>query len=498
MINYMKKSKSIPLDQTDVLIIGAGIMGTTLASILKELDSNLRVDIVESLNNPALESSQALNNAGTGHAGYCELNYTPLLPNGKVDIQKAIQVNSGFEVSLQYWSYLAKKYRLFSPNKFIKRVPHISLVNGDKDKAYLKERYLALKNNPLFKTIEFSSDFETISKWIPLLKTKKAQKNYAATKVEIGTDLNFGEITYQLISILKTKKNFYLHINHQVTDINEGNDGLWSVELNNTKKIQAKFIFIASGGNSLKLLQKAKIYEQRSYAGFPINGQWLVCKNPKVVALHNAKVYGKAEIGSPPMSLPHLDLRIINGKKILMFGPFASFTFKFLISGSLIDFISSIKFHNIKTLFIVFLKEWSLLIYLIKQNFKSHKSRLADLRKFYPNANAKDWQLENAGIRVQIMKKPNLGSPKLEFGTEIIFSGNNSLAALLGASPGASISVKSMIEVIEKCFLHQKKLTTWKIKLKKIIPSYGVDLVKNPKLLKKIRSDNQRALGINL
>ena len=498
MFNYMKKSKNIPLYETDVLIIGAGIMGATLGSILKELDSSLRVDIVESLNNPALESSKALNNAGTGHAGYCELNYTPLLPNNKIDIQKAIQINSGFELSLQYWSYLTKKYHLFSPNKFIKRVPHISLVNGNEDRAYLKKRYLALKNNPLFKTIEFSSDFKTISKWIPLLKTKKSPKEYAATKVEIGTDLNFGEITYQLISILKTKKNFYLHTNYKVTDLNETKDGLWSVEINNVEKMQAKFIFIASGGNSLKLLQKAKIYEQRSYAGFPVNGQWLVCKNPKIVALHKAKVYGKAEIGSPPMSLPHLDFRIINGEKILMFGPFASFTFKFLISGSLFDFISSIKFHNLKTLCIVFLKEWPLLIYLIKQNFKSHKSRLADLRKFYPDANAEDWQLENAGIRVQIMKKPNIGTPKLEFGTEIIFSGKNNLAALLGASPGASISVKSMIEVIEKCFLNKKKSIAWKSKIKKMIPSYEVNLVKNPKLLKKIRSDNQRTLGINL
>lgn len=495
MINYMK---NISLYKTDVLIIGAGIMGATLASILKEIDSNLRVDIVESLNNPALESSQASNNAGTGHAGYCELNYTPILPNNKVDIQKAIQINSGFELSLQYWSYLTKKYHIFSPDKFIKRVPHISLVNGNSNIAYLKKRYLALKNNPLFKTMEFSNNFKTISKWIPLLKTKKTPKGYAATKVAIGTDVNFGEITYQLISILKTKKNFQLHTSHKVTDINETKDGLWLVKVNNANKIKAQFIFIASGGNSLKLLQKTNIYQQTSYAGFPINGQWLVCKNPKVVELHKAKVYGKAEKGSPPMSLPHLDLRIINGKKVLMFGPFASFTFKFLISGSFFDFISSIKFHNIKTLFIVFLKEWYLLIYLIKQNFKSHENRIADLKRFYPDANINDWQLENAGIRVQIMKKPKIGTPKLEFGTEIIFSSKNNLAALLGASPGASISVQLMIEVIEKCFLNDKRSIIWKRKIKKIIPFYEVDLIKNPKLLKKIRSENQRILGINL
>ena len=492
----MLKSKNILLRETDVLIVGAGIMGATLASILKELDSNLRVDLVEALNTPALESSQALNNAGTGHAGYCELNYTPLLSNNKIDIQKAIQINAGFEISLQYWSYLTKKYRLFIPDQFIKRVPHISLVKGHKNIAYLKKRYLALKNNPLFKAIEFSSNIKTIEKWIPLLKGKESVKKYAATKVESGTDVNFGEITSQLISILKTKKNFHLRTRHKVLNINEHKDGSWLVKLNDHREIKSKFIFIASGGNSLKLLQKTSIYEQISYAGFPINGQWLVCKDPLVVAMHQAKVYGKAVLGSPPMSIPHLDLRNIDGEKILMFGPFASFTFKFLISGSFFDLISSVKFHNLKTLWIVFLKEWPLLIYLIKQNFKTHKNRMADLRQFYPDANSKDWHLENAGIRVQIMKKTKKDGPKLEFGTEIIYSKKNNLAALLGASPGASISVQSMVDVVEKCLIKKKKLNAWKGKIKKMIPSYGVDLVKNPTLLKKIRTQNQKILGI--
>jgi malate dehydrogenase (quinone) len=493
----MTKSKNILIFETDVLVVGSGIMGATLASILKEIEPTLRVDIVEALNTPALESSHAYNNAGTGHAGYCELNYTPLLPNNKIDIQKAIQINAGFEMSLQYWSYLTKKYRLFLPDKFIKRVPHISLVNGDKNIAYLKKRYFALKNNPLFKTIEFSSNFKTIEKWIPLLKSKKSVKKYAATKVESGTDVDFGEITFQLISILKTKKNFYLRTEHKVLDLNEDEDGSWLAKLNDDKEIKSKFVFIASGGNSLKLLQKTKVFEQIGYAGFPISGQWLVCKDPLVVAMHSAKVYGKADIGSPPMSMPHLDLRIINGEKILMFGPFASLTSKFLISGSFFDLISSVKFHNLKTLCIVFLKEWPLLIYLIKQNLKTHKNRMSDLRQFYPDAKSNDWHLEDAGIRVQIMKKTKKDGPKLEFGTEIIYSKQNNLAALLGASPGASISVQSMIHVVEKCLIKKERLSRWKSKIKKMIPSYDLDLEKNPKLLKKIRSTNQKILGIN-
>ena len=213
----MQKSKIDRPYESDALIVGAGIMGATLASILKEIDSDLRVDIVEAHDSPAQESSEAYNNAGTGHAGYCELNYTPLLSNNKIDIEKAVQINSGFEISLQYWSYLTKKYRLFSPSKFIKRVPHISLVNDDKNIVFLKKRYLALKNNPLFSSIEFSSNYKTITKWIPLLKTKKSRKKYAATKVEIGTDINFGKITYELISILNTKKIFiYIPIKKQL------------------------------------------------------------------------------------------------------------------------------------------------------------------------------------------------------------------------------------------------------------------------------------------
>jgi malate dehydrogenase (quinone) len=494
----MQKNPSNTSYETDILIIGAGIMGATLASLLKELDAHLQIDLVEALDRPALESSEAFNNAGTGHAGYCELNYTPMISKNKINIQKAVEINANFEMSLQYWGYLSKKYPSFSPKKFIRRVPHISLVNGDKNIAYLKKRYLALKNNPLFKTMEFSNDFKKIENWIPLLRNKNKIINYAATKVECGTDVNFGEITHQLISILKNKKNFHIQTNHKVSDIKKNIDGSWSIELNKNKKIKAKFIFIASGGNSIALLQKTKIDEQYSYAGFPVNGQWLVCKNPKITSMHNAKVYGKTSIGSPPMSMPHLDLRIINGEKILMFGPFASFTPRFLISGSFFDFISSIKLHNLKTLCVVFFKEWPLLIYLIKQNFKTHKNRMADLRQFYPEAKDEDWHLENAGIRVQVMKKSKANNRNLEFGTEIIFSKNNNLAALLGASPGASIAVKSMIEVIENCFLTKKNSITWKNKIKKMIPSYGVDLVKNPTLLKKIRSLNQRTLGISL
>lgn len=491
----MLKSKTIQFYETDVLIIGAGIMGATLASIIKEIDSNSKIILVEAQNNPSLESSKAEHNAGTGHAGYCELNYTPLTHNNKIDIKKALKINIEFETSLQYWAYLANKYKSFNPKRFIKRMSHLSLVSNDKNIAYLKKRYIALKKNFCFNAIEFSSDFKTIKKWMPLLGNAKIK--YAATRVKGGTDVNFGEITNQLLQILNAKENFNLYTNCVANNFHQNKDKTWTINLSDGKTIKANFVFIASGGSSLKLLQKTGIPEQFGYAGFPVNGQWLVCEDPKIVAMHESKVYGKAGIGSPPMSMPHLDLRIIDGKKIIMFGPFASFTFKFLISGSFFDLIRSIKLHNLKTLFIIFFKEWALLKYLIKQNFKTHNDRLKDLREFYPEADSKDWHLRNAGIRVQIMKRTKKDGAKIEFGTEIIFSKDKSLAALLGASPGASISVHSMINVIERCFLNKKNSREWKAKIRQMIPSYGFDLARNSGLLKKIRVSNEKILGLN-
>jgi malate dehydrogenase (quinone) len=483
--------------ETDVLIIGSGIMGTTLASIINEVNDDLKVTIVEKLDKSGLESSHAFNNAGTGHAGYCEVNYTPILSNNKININKALKINSDFETSLQYWAYLARKYRSFNPKYFIKNTPHISLVSGDQNIAYLKKRYMALKKTIFFRQMEYTNNFKKIVNWIPLLGSNPTQKKYVATRVKNGTDVNFGEITKQLIAILNTKKYFNLYKNCEAKNIYQNKDKTWTVNLGDKKTIIANFIFIASGGGALTLLQKTGIPEQKGYSGFPVNGQWLICEDPKIVAMHESKVYGKAEIGSPPMSMPHLDLRIIDGKKIIMFGPFASFTFKFLISGSFFDLVRSIKLHNLKTLFIIFFKEWALLKYLIKQNFKTHNDRLKDLREFYPEADGKDWYLRDAGIRVQIIKRTKKEGAKIEFGTEIIFSSDKSLAALLGASPGASISVHSMINIIERCFLNKKNSRQWKAKIRHMIPSYGLDLARNSGLLKKIRANNEKILGLN-
>jgi malate dehydrogenase (quinone) len=488
--------------KTDVLIIGAGIMGATLAALLKELDPNIQIDLIEKLENTGLESSNTLNNAGTGHAGYCELNYTPQMPNGSINIQKALEINSKFEISLQFWSYLSKKYTSFKPKNFISKVPHISIVRGKKDVEFLKNRYLALKKNHLFNQIEFTTNPSIIHKWAPLVASKNMSEPIGATRFKSGSDIDFGSLTKELIKILAPKKYFKLHKNLEALSIKKFDRHRWRVTTKGaiSKKeinFKANFVFITSGGDSLRLLQRTNIPEQLGYAGFPVNGKWLICNNPKINLQHTAKVYGKAQIGSPPMSMPHMDLRVVNGRRVLLFGPFASFTCKFLNSGSQFDLIKSIKFHNIKPIVSVLLREWKLLIYLIKQTIQSNTFRMNELRRFYPEANCQDWTLISAGKRVQIIKPSKKFGGTLEFGTEIIFNTENNLAALLGASPGASVSASSMIEIIEKCFKEKIKTKHWQGKLKKIIPVSSAQLIKDPNLVHKIRTTAFKMLYLN-
>ena len=489
-------------NQTDCLIIGGGIMGLTLASIIKELDSSIKIDLYEKLYDIGLESSEALNNAGTGHAGYCELNYTPMGKDGKLNIQKALEINSKYEITLQYWSYLSRKYKSFKPKKFIQRTPHVSLVFGDQHIDFLKKRYLLLKKHHLFKSIKFSQNRKEISQWANLtIIGRNPHQKVAATIVKEGTDIDFGAATKALLSTLKNKKDFQIHLSQEILTIKEVKDNLWEVSVRNNisgniKKTFAKFIFIGAGGNAIRLLQKSGIREQKGYAGFPVSGQWLVCSNKKIVGQHNAKVYGMAPEGSPPMSVPHLDLRIINGKKTLLFGPYAGFTFKFLKTGSYLDLIKSLKLKNFFPMIYVLVHNWKLFNYLIRESFQSKHNRMDLLKNFYPEAEEKDWSIKIAGQRVQIIKPDSSITGQLEFGTEVLVSKNKKLAALLGASPGASVAVDSMIKVIEQCFSERLLENRFKNKMKEMIPSYGQDLITNRRLLEKIRLSSHRTLGI--
>jgi len=479
--------------QVDVLLIGAGAMSSTLGMLLKQLDPSLKMAMVEKLDQVAQESTDALNNAGTGHAAYCELNYTPQREDGSIDTTKALHINSAFEQSLQFWSYLVEEGSLPAPQKFINSTPHCSFVWGEENVAFLRKRYETLSEHHLFSDMEYTEDPAKITEWMPLvMKSRKEGEKVAATRVAYGSDVNFGELSRCLVNNLTKQEDFDLYLNHAVEGLNQGVKGDWRVVLKDTAAgqrtvIDAKFVFIGAGGAALTLLQKSGIKEGKGYGGFPVSGQWLICNNPEVIEQHNGKVYGKPPLGAPPMSVPHLDTRIINGKKALLFGPFAGFTTKFLKKGSFLDLPCSVKFNNLRPLMSVGVSNLDLTRYLISESMQSHEARVQALSKYFPEAKAEDWQLSIAGQRVQIIKKNPKGGGKLEFGTEVIVSEDKTVAALLGASPGASTAVQAMMTIVERAFPQLMASDEGQRMIKAMIPSYGKTLAEDAELLKEVR-----------
>ena len=488
--------------KADVILIGAGIMSATLGTLLKELEPEWNIKVFEKLENAGEESSNERNNAGTGHAALCELNYTTERPDGSVDIKKAIDINEQFQVSMQLWSYLVNNKLIHNPQDFIMPLPHISMVQGEQNIAFLKKRFETMSTNPLFKGMEFTDDPVKLMAWMPLMmQNRPLTEPIAATKVDAGTDINFGALTRMLFDYLQTK---YVDVQYKqnVDNIERKNDGSWELKVKNIdngniEHHKAKFVFIGGGGGSLHLLQKSGIPEGKRIGGFPVSGIFMMCNNPEVIAQHHAKVYGKAKVGAPPMSVPHLDTRFIDNKKSLLFGPFAGFSPKFLKAGSVFDLTTSLKYHNILSMLAAGVKEVSLTKFLIQQVMLSKEQCMKGLREFIPNAKSNDWDFISAGQRVQVIKDTEThGKGTVQFfGTEMIANADGSLAALLGASPGASTSVHAMIEVIEKCF--PERIEEWKPKIKEMIPSYGVSLMESPELLHDIHTSTAQTLGLN-
>ncbi|HEY9577935.1 MAG TPA: malate dehydrogenase (quinone), partial [Pseudobacillus sp.] len=457
--------------------------------------------VFEKLDQAGEESSNEWNNAGTGHAALCELNYTVEKPDGSVDISKAIKINEQFQVSMQFWSYLVNSKLLNNPQDFIMPLPHISMVQGEQNVEFLKKRFEEMTKNPLFKGMEFSDNPEKLKEWIPLImEDRSVDEAIAATKIDTGTDVNFGALTRMLFDHLKTQ-NVDINYKHSVEGVKRTKDGLWEVKVHDIDGCKmeyhtAKFVFLGAGGGSLELLQKAGIPEGKHIGGFPISGLFLVCKNQEVVEQHHAKVYGKAKVGAPPMSVPHLDTRYIDNKKSLLFGPFAGFSPKFLKNGSNMDLIASVKPHNITTLLAAGIKEMALTKYLIQQLLLSKEQRMNELRDFIPNAKTEDWDIVVAGQRVQVIKDTEAGGKgTLQFGTEVVSAADGSVAALLGASPGASTAVHVMLQVINKCF--PQHMNEWEQKIKEMIHSYGMSLMQNPELLEEVHESTAQTLGLS-
>lgn len=483
----------------DIILIGAGIMSATLGTMLKELMPNCNITIFEKLDKAGEESSNVWNNAGTGHSALCELNYTTERSDGSIDISKALNVNEHFQLSKQFWSYLVNNNLISNPNDFIMPLPHISLVHGEDNVEFLHKRYEALKENPLFEGMEFTDEVDTLNDWIPLImEDRDVTEPIAATKVDEGTDVNFGSLTNKLLDHLEGL-GVTIQYNSTVEDIQQMNDGLWEVRVRNYEHDtlafhNADFTFIGAGGAALPLLQKTGIPESKHIGGFPVSGLFMVCNNPEVIKEHNSKVYGKAKVGAPPMSVPHLDTRYIDGERSLMFGPFAGFSPKFLKTGSNLDLIGSVKPNNVITMLAAGAKEMKLTKYLIQQLMLSNEQRLEELREFIPNAQSEDWDIVVAGQRVQVIKDTEGGKGTLQFGTEVITGANNTVAALLGASPGASTAVHIMIDILNKCF--PEYMDEWEEKLTEMVPSYGQNLADNPELLHEINETAKQALKL--
>jgi len=474
-------------------------MSATLGVLIKQLQPDWSIQIFERLGGVALESSDPWSNAGTGHAGLCELNYMPEAADGSVEPSKARVINEQFQVSRQFWSYLVAGKLVGAPKTFINSTPHMTFVWGEDNVDYLRKRFESLKEEPLFAGMEFSEDPAVIGEWAPLLVAERpAGERIAATRMLSGTDVDFGSLTQQLLGYL-TRNGAALTVETQVTKLHKQRDGQWRVSVRDNigqtpRTVNAKFVFVGAGGGALALLQNSGIPEAKGYGGFPISGEFLRTDDPAIVAQHHAKVYGKASVGAPPMSVPHLDNRYVNGKESLLFGPYAGFSPKFLKKGSWLDLPASIRLHNLVTMVSVGLRNTGLVKYLVGELVASPAKKLAALREFMPTAEAKDWYLITAGQRVQVMKKDAEKGGVLQFGTEIVCSADGTIAGLLGASPGASVSVSVMLDVLKKCF--PTNMASWQPQLERMIPSFGTLLSAKPAVAKKSLAATAKVLEL--
>jgi len=460
-------------------------MSATLGAMLKHLDPNLSIQLYEAADEFAQEASNGWHNAGTGHAGLCELSYTPDRgDDGEVDVHKAIEIFEQFEHSKQFWGYLARQGVIPDPSSFVNAVPHISFVYGQEQVDFLRSRHAQMTKHHFFKEMQYTEDRETIKEWAPLLlEGRDPNEPIACTKMNAGTDVNFGALSRHLTRWLTEQDHCSAVTNHRVTDLDEQPDGRWKVTIKDlkggkTKTRVAKFVFIGAGGGSLPLLQKSAIDEAKGFGGFPIGGQWLICQNQDLVKQHKAKVYGMSPGAAPTMAVPHLDLRVIDGQTSLLFGPYAAWTTKFLHeTGKFTDLFKSIKADNLASLTKVGLYNLPLVKYLIQQGLQSMETRLGELRHFYPDAKKEDWKLIDAGIRVQAIKKEDGDAGIVHFGTEVVTNQARTISALLGASPGASVSTNIILDVVKRCFADQLATDDGHARMKDMVPTYDLDLI---------------------
>ncbi|WP_129658053.1 malate:quinone oxidoreductase [Rothia uropygialis] len=485
---------------TDVVLVGGGIMSATLGVLLNELEPNWDITLFERLDRVGAESSNAWNNAGTGHSALCELNYSPMSSDGTVDPSKALNINEQFQTSRQFWSTLVEDGKI-TDSSFINSVPHMSLVFGKDHSEYLKTRYKSLSAQKLFERMEFSQDPSKIAEWAPLtMKGRDPGETVAANYSREGTDVDFGNLARQFTEHLESK-GADIRFGHEVQDLRQESDGSWSLRVRNRLNseddllVRAKFVFLGAGGGALPLLQKSGIPEGKGFGGFPVSGLFLRNSKQETASQHNAKVYGQASVGAPPMSVPHLDTRWVDGNRSLLFGPYAGFKTNFLKQGSLLDLFKSVKPDNLYPMTRAGLDNLGLVKYLLTELTKNHQAKIDALQEYYPDADGSEWDLITAGQRVQVMRKDAKKGGVLQFGTELITKGDGSIAALLGASPGASTAVPIMLNLVKKCF--PDRFDAWSPRIKELVPAYGHKLNDEPELADEIMGHTAKVLGIN-
>lgn len=502
----MNPTTPLPTDSPDVLLIGSGVMSATLGVMLKHLDPELSIQLYEAAEEFAQEASNGWHNAGTGHAGICELSYTPDRgDDGEVDVHKAIEIFEQFEHSKQFWGYLARQGVIDDPATFINPVPHISFVYGQEQVDFLRSRHAQMTKHHFFRGMEYTEDRDIIGQWAPLLlEGRDPQEPIACTKLDAGTDVNFGALARHMVNWLDQQPGCSAVMNHRVNDLEELPDGRWKVSIKHLKNGQtftrtAKFVFIGAGGGSLPLLQKSEIKQAKGFGGFPIGGQWLICKNPQLVEKHRAKVYGMSPGAAPTMAVPHLDLRVIDGKKALLFGPYAAWTTKFLHeTGKFTDLFKSVKLDNFASLTKVGLYNLPLVKYLIQQGLQSMETRLGELRNFYPDAKESDWELIDAGIRVQAIKKEDGDAGIVHFGTEVVTNDAATISALLGASPGASVSTNIILQIVKRCFADRLATDQGRDRMRAMVPTFDTDLTVADAAEQQKRLSDEAVASLNL
>mmetsp|Transcript_82104 Transcript_82104/g.145559 ORF Transcript_82104/g.145559 Transcript_82104/m.145559 type:complete len:566 (+) Transcript_82104:69-1766(+) len=487
----------------DAVFIGGGIVSTTTALILKKLQPDWTIVIIERLGAVGEESSHGFSNAGTGHSGFCEPNYTPaIVKDGKetVKIDKPIFACESFMAGRQFWASLVTEGLVKDPTSFIRSAPHIAFGPGEEKKKTIVKRFEAMKPQPLFATMEFSDDPKVMTKWAPLvMEGRDPSQPCAMTYVKEGTDVDFGALTKACCEAF-IKLGGDLRLFSEVTKIKEDVDHSWMVT---TRKCDAgrgyrvyksKFVFVGAGGWSLPMLQMSGIPQIKGYNALSVDGEWAVCQNPAVVNRHPVKVYAPGPVGAPPMSMPHIDAREIGGKKMLLFGPWCQWTPRFLKKGKMTDAFRVFKPHNIMPLATAGLKNLDLGVFLLRQMTTSYPQRFEEIKEYYPKADPDDWTFVPAAVRAQIIKRD--GKSKicgaLQFGTEVISNDSGTLAGLMGASPGASTVVQIALDVLRRCY--KDVFPTWEADIKKMIPSFGTKLNENPAMVKKVYEDTAKVL----